>query len=187
MNDSALLARRHRLPGRGAPLFHDRPPHRVRGAGVPARDGAGRRRLDACNTVPHAGYCHPRVGEARARQAAPPARSTRYPDERILDCAEAGRATFGESLARVVFRCSGTEASGRAPGIARACTGNDGVIVTDFRHHGNSATIAALSTAFAEPAGVDRRVRTITAPASGGAPDAGAASAALADARAALP
>ncbi len=180
MNDSASRARRRRLPGRGAPLFHDRPPHPVRGAGVPVRDGAGRPRLDACSTVPHVGRCHPRVGEARARQAAPPARSTRYLDERILACAGALRATFDASLSRVVFRCSSTEASERAPGIARACTGNDGVIATDFRHHGNSAAIAALSTAFAEPA-----------PASGDAPDAGAAAeaaiAALADARAALP
>lgn len=171
MNDSALRARRRRLPGRGA--------------GVPVRDGVGRPRFDACSTVPHVGHCHPRVGEARARQAAPLARSTRYLDEHILVCAEALRATFDESLSRVVFRCSGTEAGERAPGIARACTGNDGGIVTDFRYHGNSATIAALSTAFAEPAGVDRRVRTIATPVAGAAAEA--AITAPADARAALP
>ena len=117
MNDSALRARRRRLPGRGA--------------GIPVRDGAGCPRLDACSTVPHVGHCHPRVGEARARQAAPLARSTRHLAERILVCAEALRATF------------------------------------------------------AEPAGVDRRVRTIATPAAGVAAEA--AIAAPADARAALP
>lgn len=50
MNDGALLARRCRGPGRGAPLFHDRPPPLVRGAGVPVR--GTRSRLDACDGAP---------------------------------------------------------------------------------------------------------------------------------------
>lgn len=157
-----------------APLFHDRPPPLGRGARVPARDGAGRPRPDACNDAPPVGHCHPRAGETPARQAATSALPTRYLDERIRDDAEAVRAPFDEGLSRVVLRCPGAEAGARMPGIARARTGNAGVIATDFRHHGNPATSAALSTAFAEPASVDRRVRMIATPASGGAPDAGA-------------
>ena len=123
-----------------APLFHDRPPPLGRGACVPARDGAGRPHPDACNDAPPVGHCHPR------------ALTTRHLDERIRDDAEAMRAPFDESLSRVVLRRPGAEAGARMPGIARASTGNDGVIATDFRHHGNPATSAALSTAFAAPA-----------------------------------
>ena len=123
-----------------APLFHDRPPPLGRGARVPARDGAGRPRPDACNDAPPVDHRHPR------------ALSTRHPGARIRADAEAVRAPFDEDLSRVVFRRSITGASKRMPGIARARIGNAGVIATDFRHHGNPATIAALSTAFAAPA-----------------------------------
>ena len=48
--------------------------------------------------------------------------------------------------------------------MARACTGNEGVIVTDFCYHGNSAVVAGLCTAFEMPEGIDPRVRTIRVP-----------------------
>ncbi len=164
MSDDALLERRHRLLGAGAPLFYERPLHLVRGEGVRVWDSDGRCYLDAYNNVPHVGHCHPHVVEALATQAKTLNLSTRYLDERILDYADMLTATFDESLARVALCCSGTEASELALRIARACTGNDGVIVTDFCYHGNSATIAALSTAFIGPEGIDPRVRTITVP-----------------------
>ena len=169
MSEGALLERRHRLLGSGAPLFYERPLHLVRGEGVRVWDGDGRCYLDAYNNVPHVGHCHPRVVEALATQAGTLNLSTRYLDERILDYAEALTATFDESLGRVALCCSGTEASELALRIARACTGNDGVIVTDFCYHGNSATIAALSTAFIGPEGIDARVRTIRVPEPAGA------------------
>ena len=96
-----------------------------------------------------------------------PAGSTSPPatlDERILDYAEALTATFADDLSRVALCCSGTEASELALRIARACTGNEGVIVTDFCYHGNSAVVASLCTAFDAPEGRDPRVRTIHVP-----------------------
>ena len=164
MSDETLLERRYRLLGAGAPLFYDRPLHLVRGEGVRVWDSDGRIYLDAYNNVPHVGHCHPHVVEALADQAARLNLSTRYLDERILDYADALTGTFADGLSRVALCCSGTEASELALRIARACTGNDGVIVTDFCYHGNSAVVAGLCTAFDSPEGRDPRVRTIHVP-----------------------
>ena len=114
--------------------------------------------------MPHVGHCHPHVVAALADQAARLNLSTRYLDERILDYAETLTATFADGLSRVALCCSGTEASELALRIARACTGNQGLIVTDFCYHGNSAVVGALSTAFEVPEGRDPRVRTIHVP-----------------------
>ena len=164
MSDDTLLERRHRLLGAGAPLFYDRPLHLVRGEGSKVWDSDGRVYVDAYNNVPHVGHCHPRVVEALADQAARLNLSTRYLDARILDYGEALTATFADELACVSLTCSGTEASELALRIARACTGNEGVIVTDFCYHGNSAVVAGLCTAFEMPEGIDPRVRTIRVP-----------------------
>ena len=182
MSDETLLERRHRLLGAGAPLFYDRPLHLVRGEGTRVWDSDGRVYLDAYNNVPHVGHCHPHVVEALADQAGRLNLSTRYLDERILDYAEALTATFANDLSRVALCCSGTEASELALRIARACTGNEGVIVTDFCYHGNSAVVASLCTAFDAPEGRDPRVRTIHVP---DGPEADAAEAA-ADVEAAI-
>ena len=175
MPDDMLLERRYRVLGAGAPLFYDRPLHLVRGEGVRVWDSGGRVYLDAYNNVPHVGHCHPHVVEALADQAGRLNLSTRYLDERILDYADALTATFDADLSRVALCCSGTEASELALRMARACTGNDGVIVTDFCYHGNSAVVASLSTAFDVPEGRDARVRTISVPESADADAAGAA------------
>ena len=164
MPDETLLERRHRLLGADAPLFYDRPLHLVRGEGSKVWDSEGRVYLDAYNNVPHVGHCHPHVVEALADQAGKLNLSTRYLDERILDYGEALTATFADELTRVSLTCSGTEASELALRIARSCTGNEGVIVTDFCYHGNSAVVASLCTAFDMPEGRDPRVRTIHVP-----------------------
>ena len=182
MSDDTLLERRHRLLGAGAPLFYDRPLHLVRGEGTRVWDSDGQVYLDAYNNVPHVGHCHPHVVDALEAQARRLNLSTRYLDERILDYAEALTATFADDLSRVALCCSGTEASELALRIARACTGNEGVIVTDFCYHGNSAVVASLCTAFDAPEGRDPRVRTIHVP---DGPEADAAEAA-ADVEAAI-
>ena len=164
MSDDGLLERRHRLLGAGAPLFYDRPLHLVKGEGARVWDSDGRVYLDAYNNVPHVGHCHPHVVAALAEQAGRLNLSTRYLDERILEYGEALTATFDDRLSRVSLCCSGTEASELALRMARACTGNDGVIVTDFCYHGNSAVVAGLCTAFEMPEGIDPRVRTIRVP-----------------------
>ena len=55
---------------------------------------------------------------------------------------------FAEPLDTAMFTCSGTEANELALRMARFGTGNTGIIVSDFSYHGNSATLASLTTAF---------------------------------------
>ena len=145
-------------------LFYQHPVHVVRGEGCWLYDAEGNAYLDVYNNVPSVGHCHPRVVEAVSRQAATLNTHTRYLHEAILEYGERLTATFDRTLTMAHFCCSGTEASELALRIAKACTGNEGVIVTDFCYHGNSATIAALSTAFPVPEGVGANVRTITVP-----------------------
>ena len=164
MANDALLDRRLRLLGAASPLFYERPLHPVRGEGVWLFDADGRRYLDAYNNVPHVGHCHPHVVDALSRQAATLNTHTRYLDETILDYDERLVATFDDALSMVHLCCSGTEANELALRVAKACTGNASVIVTDYCYHGNSKTIAELSTGYLGPEGLGETVRTFTVP-----------------------
>ena len=164
MPNDALLERRNRLLGAASPLFYRRPLHLVRGEGVWMFDAEGRRYLDAYNNVANVGHCHPHVVAALEKQAKTLNTHTRYLHEAILDYGEALTATFDDALSRLYLCCSGTEANELALRIAKACSAASGVIVTDFCYHGNSATIAELSTAFPGPEGIGANVRTVTVP-----------------------
>lgn len=164
MQDDALLDRRIRLLGASSPLFYNRPLRLVRGEGVWLYDADGKRYLDAYNNVAHVGHCHPHVVEALTKQANILNTHTRYLHEGILNYGEALTATFDDELTMLHLCCTGTEANELALRIAKACSGNNGVIVTDFCYHGNSAAIAELSTALLGPEGIGANVRMITAP-----------------------
>lgn len=146
-----LLERRYRVLGRNAPLFYERPVHLVRGEGVWVYDVDGRAYLDVYNNVPCVGHCHPHVVEAIARQAGTLNLHTRYLHELVVDYAERLTATFANPLDAVMFTCSGTEANELALRLARYQTGGTGIIVSDFSYHGNSETLAALTTCFPTP------------------------------------
>ncbi|GAA4091305.1 aspartate aminotransferase family protein [Nocardioides kongjuensis] len=143
-----LLERRRGVLGRNAPLFYDRPVHLVRGSGVWVEDADGRRYLDAYNNVPHVGHCHPHVVQAVARQAATLNLHTRYLDGVVVDYAERLTARFADSLDTAVLTCSGSESNELALRMARFATGRRGLIVSDFSYHGNTATLASLTTCF---------------------------------------
>ena len=148
MSHDHLLERRFNVLGRNAPLFYDRPVHLVRGDGVWVEDSDGRRYLDAYNNVPHVGHCHPHVVEAVARQAAMLNLHTRYLHELVVTYAERLTATLAEPLDTAVLTCSGSEANELALRMARFATGKSGLIVSDFSYHGNTATLASLTTCF---------------------------------------
>lgn len=147
-DDTTLLARRFSVLGRNAPLFYDKPVHLVRGEDVWVEDADGRRYLDAYNNVPHVGHCHPHVVEAIARQAGTLNLHTRYLHETVVDYVERLTAKFADPLDAAMFTCTGTEANELALRMARFKTGHSGVIVSDFSYHGNSLTLASLTTAF---------------------------------------
>ena len=164
MEEDALLDRRVHLLGAASPLFYSRPLQLVRGEGVWLYDADGKRYLDAYNNVAHVGHCHPHVVEALNKQANTLNTHTRYLHEGILNYGETLIAAFDDELTMLHLCCTGTEANELALRIAKVCSGNNGVIVTDFCYHGNSTAIAELSTAFPGPEGIGANVRVITAP-----------------------
>ncbi|MDA5193029.1 aspartate aminotransferase family protein [Govanella unica] len=164
MTQETLLDRRTRLLGKHFPLFYDRPLHLLRGEGVWLYDADGRRYLDVYNNVPHVGHCHPRVVDALCTQARMLNIHTRYLHENIVNYAERLTATFDDDLKMALFCCSGTEANELALRIASKHTGGTGIIVSDHSYHGNSATLAALTTAFPTSEVKGPYIRTIRVP-----------------------
>ncbi len=161
MDSKELLARRHRVLGRHAPLFYDEPLQLVRGKGVWVWDADGRRYLDVYNNVPHVGHCHPRVVEALASQASTLNTHTRYLHENVVRYAERLTAKFDPSLSCAMFVCTGSEANEQALRMARQHTGKQGIIVTDCAYHGNTEAVAELGTAFMPEAATTHRVKGV--------------------------
>jgi len=159
-----LMERRFAVIGRSAPLFYQEPLHLVRGEGVWVYDADGRKFLDVYNNVPCVGHCHPRVVKAIADQAATLNTHTRYLHENIVDYAERLTGKFHESLDMAMFACTGSEANEIALRMARAHTGKQGIIVTDFAYHGNTEAVAELGTSFMPESRTTRRVRSFPAP-----------------------
>lgn len=147
MSTTALLARRERLLGTGAPLFYGEAVNIVNGAGVWLSDADGRRYLDMYNNVPCVGHCHPYVVEAMHHQASRLNVHSRYLHEGVLDYAERLINHHADGLASVVFTCTGTEANEVALSMARIATGGRGIICTDAAYHGNSAEVGKLTRA----------------------------------------
>ena len=145
MTTTALMDRRNRLLGMGAPIFYEKPVNIVRGKGVWLYDDEGRRYLDMYNNVPCVGHCHPHVVEAMHSQAQTLNVHSRYLNEGVLDYAERLANLHADPLTSVVFTCTGTEANEVALGIARAATGGRGFICSDAAYHGNSAEVGKFT------------------------------------------
>ncbi|HEX5039330.1 MAG TPA: aminotransferase class III-fold pyridoxal phosphate-dependent enzyme [Candidatus Limnocylindria bacterium] len=144
--DDQLVARRRRVLGSALEaLSYRRPLHLVRGEGAWMEEPDGRRYLDAYNNVPVVGHAHPRVVDAIARQAAALNTNTRYLHERVVELGERLVATLPPELDTVMFVNSGSEANDLAWRLARAVTGADAGLVTDWAYHGVTAAIADLS------------------------------------------
>ncbi|MGI9204579.1 MAG: aspartate aminotransferase family protein [Woeseiaceae bacterium] len=159
-----ILARRERLLGPGNPLFYDKPLHLVRGEGVWLYDADDRRYLDCYNNVPCVGHCHPDVVGALCDQAGRLNTHTRYLHENILDYAEKLLAKFDDSLDRVAFACTGSEANDLALRIARVNSGGDGFICTNATYHGNTTAVAQLSSIFEPVGGYGENIRMVPWP-----------------------
>ena len=140
-----LLDRRERLLGPRLTTFYEEPVHLVRGLGTKLWDAEGREYLDCYNNVPHVGHCHPKVVEAICKQVGRLNTHTRYLHEGIVDYAEALTATFADPLNAMMFTCTGSEANDIALRMARAVTGNAGIIATDHTYHGNTDAVSQLS------------------------------------------
>lgn len=151
MSKKALIERRDRVFGTGAPLFYDDPLELVRGDGVYVFDADGRRYVDLYNNVPCVGHGNRRVAEAMAQQQATLNVHSRYLHEGAIEFAERLVALHGDSIESVVFSCSGTEANEVALHLARTVTGKRGIVCSNATYHGNSEAVYALTRASTEP------------------------------------
>ncbi len=141
-----MIERRRNLLGSAYCLFYDDPVHIVRGAGVWLYDAHGKQYLDLYNNVPHVGHCHPHVVAAITRQLGTLNTHTRYLHGNVLELAERLIGKLPAELDNVMFSCTGSEANELALRIARAVTGNTGIVVTDSAYHGNTQAIYEIST-----------------------------------------
>lgn len=168
---SDLLARRHATLGRHSPLFYNTPLELVSGHGVWLTDAPGRTYLDGYNNVPHVGHANPVVADAVNTQLRTINLHTRYLNHRVVEYAEALLATFHTDLDRVCLVNSGSEANELALRIARQHTGHTGVLVTDFNYHGNTITLAEMTTGLTTREPLGTHVRALHIPDVIGAPD----------------
>jgi 4-aminobutyrate aminotransferase-like enzyme len=141
----ALVERRLNNQGPVSVLFFDEPLHVVRAEGVWLHSADGRRYLDVYNNVPSVGHCHPRVVDAVARQMGVLNIHTRYLNEQTEAYAERLKALLPDTLDKLAFTCSGSEANDLALRLARHATGRRGVIVTSAAYHGNTAAVIEIS------------------------------------------
>jgi 4-aminobutyrate aminotransferase-like enzyme len=143
---AGLAQRRNAIFGPAAePLSYDEPVHVASAEGVWITDVAGRRHLDCYNNVPCVGHAHPRVTAAIARQARRINTHTRYLSEPAVELAERLVASCPPGLDTVLLVNSGSEANDLAWRLARAATGRDGALCTDFAYHGLTEAVAAVS------------------------------------------
>ncbi|MFC0582447.1 aspartate aminotransferase family protein [Micrococcoides hystricis] len=163
-SSDALLQRRYQTLGEYSPLFYDEPLHFTSAQGTWLTTAEGDRYLDGYNNVPQVGHCNPRIVEAVAAQMGTYNVHSRYLNDVSVEYAEELLATFDESLDRVYFTNSGSEANDLALRIARKFTGNRGVIVTDFSYHGNTTALAELTTGLAVSEARPDYIGTITIP-----------------------
>jgi 4-aminobutyrate aminotransferase-like enzyme len=142
-----LAERRKRALGPAYQLFYDTPAHLVRGHGIWLWDTDGRKYLDCYNNVASVGHCHPDVVSALAGQAATLNTHTRYLHENVIELSEKIAEKIPGDLSVCMFVCTGTEANDLATRIARAITGHEGVLVSEYSYHGNSTLVHTLSSA----------------------------------------
>jgi 4-aminobutyrate aminotransferase-like enzyme len=160
----ALLRRRAQLLGPDLSLSYQKPLHLVRGEDVWLYDAEGRSYLDAYNNVAHVGHCHPDVVEAISRQAGQLNTNTRYLHETILDFSEQLSATLPAGLDVCFYVNSGSEANDIAWQMAKACTGNTGVIVLDQAYHGITEATAWMSPSEYDAATRPDHLETLESP-----------------------
>ncbi|MDN3460701.1 aminotransferase class III-fold pyridoxal phosphate-dependent enzyme [Rhodococcus sp. APC 3903] len=160
-----LLRRRYSVLGPNTPMFYaDDPLQIVSASGVRVTGPDGRIYLDAYNNVPHVGHCHPAVVDAVTRQLSTVNVHSRYLTDAPIAYAEALLALFPESLDRMFFTNSGSEANDLALRMARFQTRSSGILISDHSYHGNTQALAALTTGLPVSEPLGEHVRTFTAP-----------------------
>jgi 4-aminobutyrate aminotransferase-like enzyme len=93
------------------------------------------------------GHCHKDVIARLTEQASTLNTHTRYLHENVVKLSEKIASKMPGDLSVCMFVCTGTEANDLATRIARTCSGNKGMMVSEFSYHGNSTLVHTLSSA----------------------------------------
>ena len=112
----------------------------------------------------HVGHCHPAVVEAISKQAGQLNTNTRYLHEAVLDFSERLTATLPAGLDVAFYVNSGSEANDIAWQMAKAFTGNTGLIVLDHAYHGITEATAWMSPSEYEAASRPDHLETLESP-----------------------
>ncbi len=144
-----LLARRKAVLNQGIFLLYKDPFMPVEGKMQYLYDETGKRYLDCFGGIctVSVGHCHPEVNAALIAQAgliqhAP----TCYLHPAVVEFAETLAGTFPESLSRVYFVNSGSEANDLAVLMARLYTGNSDILSLRNCYHGGNAVGMSLTS-----------------------------------------
>ncbi len=120
-------------------------------------DEWGRVYLDAYNNVPHVGHAHPRIQAVAAEQLKRINSNTRYLHPAQTKFAEKILSKLPQRFQKCFFVNSGSEANELALRLARAHTGDRGMITPDHGYHGNTTGAIDISAyKFAKPGGVGK-------------------------------
>ena len=139
------LRERSEVLGANVRLSYREPVGFVRGFRHYLYDAMGRAYLDAYNNVPHVGHCHPRIQAVYAHQTAMLNTNTRYLSDAQADYAKRLLAMLPDRFSKCFFVNSGSEANELAVRLARAFTGQRGMLVQDHGYHGNTNVAVELS------------------------------------------
>jgi ethanolamine-phosphate phospho-lyase len=141
----AKIEKRHRYVSRIVSISYEKPVYMVGAAFQYMYDGCGNTYLDAYNNIPHVGHSHPRVVEAGQKQMARLNTNTRYVYDLFQEYSEKLLSKFPDSLSKVFFVNSGSEASDLAIRIARHYTQSHNLMVMEHGYHGHTMTGIEIS------------------------------------------
>ncbi|HEA21337.1 MAG TPA: aminotransferase class III-fold pyridoxal phosphate-dependent enzyme, partial [Pricia antarctica] len=134
-NDELINFRKRHL-GKSLSLQYQVPIKMVRGAGQYLIDQYGRKYLDTVNNVAHVGHEHPEVVRAGQQQMALINTNSRYLHDNINELTKELLATLPPQLSVLHFVNSGSEANELALRMAKAATGHEEIIASQFGYHG---------------------------------------------------
>jgi 4-aminobutyrate aminotransferase-like enzyme len=159
-----LVERSSRSLGAAKALSFEAPVEIVRGSGTLLFDAEDAEYLDVYSVLPTVGHSHPRVVDAIAGQGALSDPPTGFLNRAVIDYSEELLGTLPDGLDNVLYANSGSEANDLALRIAKASTGQSGVIVTRNANHGGTTETAAISPALGGAARLAPWVRLVDAP-----------------------
>lgn len=141
-----LVRERHRRIGRSLSIAYSAAPLKITGGeGAHLIDDQDNRWLDMVNNVCHVGHSHPRVVEAAQTQIGKLNTNSRYLHDTLVEYADRLAALFPDPLNVCFFVNSGSEANDLAIRLARAYTGQRGLITVDHAYHGHLSSLIDVS------------------------------------------